>query len=234
MVSRVFTLFLTGLLGLAAVEAADIEGNIVIKRRLTKRRVTAPANSYDRGVSVELRSDTETDPLAAERTHVVIYLEGQGASTPVTAALEQQNRRFVQETLVVPVGSTVSFPNNDPVFHNVFSLSSPKSFDLGNYPKGHTRTVTFSKPGIVFVNCHLHPTMSAVIVVTPNQWSTKADGAGHFKLPDVPPGKYTVVAWHKTAGFFKETITVGESHANLVQFIIPLAADEPGKEMARR
>ena len=130
MVSRVFTLFLTGLLGLAAVEAADIEGNIVIKRRLTKRRVTAPANSYDRGVSVELRSDTETDPLAAERTHVVIYLEGQGASTPVTAALEQQNRRFVQETLVVPVGSTVSFPNNDPVFHNVFSLSSPKSFDL--------------------------------------------------------------------------------------------------------
>src|ERR1700690_1530977 len=141
MVSRILALLLTGLMTLAAVEAATIEGNIVIKRRLTKRRVTAPANSYDRGVAVELRSDTETDPLAVERTHVVIYLEGQGASTPVTAALEQENRRFVPETLVVPVGSTVSFPNNDPVFHNVFSLSSPKLFDLGNYPKGHTRTV---------------------------------------------------------------------------------------------
>ena len=94
----------------------------------------------------------------------------------------------------MPVGSTVSFPNNDPVFHNVFSLSNSKSFDLGNYPKGHTRTVTFTKPGIVFVNCHLHPNMSAAILVSPNQWSTKADKAGHFKLQDVPPGKYTVVA----------------------------------------
>ena len=156
------------------------------------------------------------------------------ASAPVTATLEQENRRFIPETLVVPVGSTVSFPNNDPVFHNVFSLSNSKSFDLGNYSKGHTRTVTFSKPGIVFVNCHLHPNMSAVIVVSPNQWSTKADEAGHFKLADVPPGRYTVVAWHKTAGFFRETIKVDQSHASLVQFVIPLEADEPGKEMARR
>jgi plastocyanin len=234
MASRVFTLILAGLMSLAAVEAADIEGNIVIKRRLTKRRITAPANSYDRGVAVELRSDNEMDPLAAERTHVVIYLDGQLPSTPVTASVEQKNRRFIPETLVVPVGSTVSFPNDDPVFHNVFSLSNPKTFDLGNYPKGRTRTVTFSKPGIVFVNCHLHPNMSAVIVVSPNRWSTKADGAGHFKLADVPPGKYTVIAWHKAAGFFRETIKIEENRPNLVQFIIPLEADEPEKEMARR
>ncbi len=234
MVSRVFTLLLTSVISLTAVHAADIDGAIVIKRRLTKRRVTTAANSYDRGVSVTLRPDSEIDPLAMERSHVVIYLEGQFASTPVVATLEQQNRRFVPETLVVPVGSTVSFPNNDPIFHNVFSLSSLKSFDLGNYPMGHTRTVTFTKPGIVFVNCHLHPNMSAAIVVSPNQWSTKADGAGHFRLPDVPPGKYTVVAWHKTAGFFRETVTVSESHDSLVQFVIPLEADESGKELARR
>jgi len=234
MVSRVFTLLLAGLISLTAVQAADIEGTIVIKRRLTKRRVTTPANSYDRGVSVTLRPDVEMDPLAMERSHVVIYLEGQLASTPVVATLGQENRRFVPETLVVPVGSTVSFPNNDPIFHNVFSLSNSKSFDLGNYPKGHTRTVTFTKPGIVFVNCHLHPNMSAAIVVSPNQWATKADGAGHFKLSDVPPGKYTAVAWHKTAGFFRETVTVSESHDGLVQFVIPLEAEDSGKEMARR
>ena len=234
MASRLFTLLLTGLISLATVEAADIEGNIIIKRRLTKRRVTTPANSYDRGVSVELRADSEADPLAKERTHVVIYLEGQFPSAPVTATLEQKNRRFFPDTLIVPVGSTVSFPNNDPIFHNVFSLSSPKGFDLGNYSKGSTRTVTFSKPGIVFINCHLHPNMSAVIVISPNQWSTKPDEAGHFTLANVPPGKYTVVAWHKTAGFFRETIKVGEGRANLVQFSIPLEADESGKEMARR
>ena len=106
--------------------------------------------------------------------------------------------------IVVPAGSTVSFPNLDPIFHNVFSLSKPKSFDLGNYPKDHTRTVTFPKPGIVIVGCHLHANMSAVIVVTPNRWSTTADAQGHFTLPAVPPGAYTVVAWHKSVGIFPQ------------------------------
>ncbi len=122
--------------------------------------------------------------------------------------LNQQDRGFTPDLVVVPAGSTVSFPNLDPIFHNVFSLSKAKSFDLGNYPKDHTRTVTFSKPGIVIVGCHLHANMSAVIVVTPNRWSTTADAQGHFTLPAVPPGTYTIVAWHKSAGFFRKKIEV--------------------------
>src|SRR6185436_10878889 len=121
-------------------------------------------------------------PLAAERTRVVIYLEGQLPSMPVTATIEQRNRRFIPDTVVIPAGSAVSFPNFDPVFHNVFSLSKPKSFDLGNYPKDHSRTVTFPKPGVVFVHCHLHPNMSAAIVISPNQWHTKADATGQLSL----------------------------------------------------
>ena len=92
------------------------------------------------------------------------------------------------------MGSSVSFANLDPIFHNVFSFSKAKSFDLGNYPKDQTRIGTFSKAGIVLVDCHLHPNMSAVIVVTPNRWGTKADPSGRFVLPGVPPGTYTVVA----------------------------------------
>jgi hypothetical protein len=111
------------------------------------------------------------------------------------------------------------------VFHNVFSLSKPKTFDLGNYPKDHTRSVTFPKPGIVFVNCHLHPNMMAVIFVSPNRWSTKADAAGRFVLTGVPPGRYTVVAWHRSAGFFRQNIEVTASVAPQLQFIIPLDAD---------
>jgi plastocyanin len=206
----------------ATVWAADIDGTIVIKHKLTKHRVTASANSYERGVSVKLASDQEQDPLAFERTRVVVYLEGQLPSEPVTAKMEQKDRRFVPDTLVVPAGSTVSFPNLDPIFHNVFSLSKPKSFDLGNYPKDHARNITFSKPGIVFVYCHLHPNMAAAIVVTPNQWSARADGAGRFVLKGVPPGSYTAVAWHRAAGFFRQTIHVAENRANLVQFAIPL------------
>ena len=216
-----------------ALPAADIQGTVVIKRKLTKRRVTAPASAYERGVTVELGAAADTDSLAFERSRVAVYLEGQFQSQPGSAILEQKNRQFVTDTLVVPVGSTVSFPNRDPIFHNVFSLSKPKTFDLGNYPKDHTRTVNFPKPGIVFVNCHLHPNMTAAIVVAPNQWCTKADGAGRFALTDVPSGAYTVVAWHRAAGFFRQTVKVAKDHASPVEFIIPL--DENGdKVVAQR
>ncbi len=214
--------------------AADIEGAVVIKHKLTKRRVTAPASAYERGVTVELGAVPQTDFWAFERSRVAIYLEGEFQSQPATAVLEQKNRQFVTDMLVVPVGSTVTFPNRDPIFHNVFSLSKTKTFDLGNYPKDHTRTVDFPKPGIVFVNCHLHPNMSAAIVVAPNQWCTKADTAGRFKLADVPPGGYTIVAWHPVAGFFRQTVKVAKDHASPVEFIIPLDEAGDAKAVARR
>jgi plastocyanin len=234
MLARAFRMVLLSVLGVLAARAADIAGTVLVTHKLTKRKVTAPAGSYARGVAVPLRADQNDDPLAFERTRVVIYLEGQFPSKPLTAAMEQKNRRFLPDTLVVPAGSTVSFPNLDPIFHNVFSLSKPKAFDLGNYPKDHTRTVVFSAPGIVFVNCHLHPNMAGVIVVTPNQWSTKADALGGFALSGVPPGTYTIVAWHKTAGFFRQSVKVAESRASTVQFVIPLDDNGLSKELAMR
>jgi plastocyanin len=233
MMSSLLSRSLLGILSLAAVQAADIEGTIVIKRQLTKRKVTAPALSYQRGATVELGSDRNEDPLAFERARVVIYLEGRLPSKPVTATMEQKNRRFFPDTLAIPAGSTVSFPNLDRVFHNVFSLSKPTAFDLGNYPQDHTRTVTFSKPGIIFVGCHLHPNMGGVIVVSPNQWSTMADSAGRFTLPDVPPGAYTVVAWHKAAGFFRHAVQIGSDRTVNVEFFIPLEAISPAKTAAK-
>jgi plastocyanin len=216
------------LLALTAVQAADIQGTVIIKRVLTKKKVTPTTTSYDRGVAVELGSDPQTDPLATERARVVIYLEGELPSKSISVTLEQKNRRFVPETIVVPAGSTVSFPNRDPIFHNVFSLSKVTSFDLGNYPKDQTRTVRFAKPGIVFVGCRLHANMGAVIVVSPNQWSTLADGTGKFTLADVPPGTYTAVAWHKTAGFFRKTVKIEENKTTQLEFFIPL--DEIGAD----
>lgn len=215
------------------LRAGDVVGTIIVQHKLTKRKVTSSADLYQRGASVELGSDQEQDPLAFERSHVVVYVEGYLPSKAITAQLSQQDRRFTPDLVVVPAGSTVSFPNFDPVFHNVFSLSKAKSFDLGNYPKGATRTVVFPKPGIVFVDCHLHPNMSAVIVVTPNGWSTKADAAGRFLLSDLPPGTYTVVAWHKTAGFFRKTVRVTEAGNAAVEFTIPLGEDGTIQEARR-
>ncbi len=208
---------------LAPLQAADVEGVVTVMRRLTKPKVTAVAGAYARGQAVELHSEPVQDILALERSRVVVYLEGSfPPPPPLTATMEQKDRQFLPEVLVLPAGSTVSFPNLDPIFHNVFSLSKTKEFDLGNYPKDHTRTVTFSKPGVVYVNCHLHPNMSAAIVITPNGWSTKADSTGHFALSGVPPGDYTIVAWHKAAGFIHNRITVSADHTTTVNFIVPL------------
>jgi plastocyanin len=221
-------------IGLVILQAAEITGTAVITRKLTKKKVTPSAPAYHRGVALDPTPDQDEDPLAFERRRVVIYLEGDFPAGPVTAVLEQKHRRFVPDTLVIPAGSAVSFPNLDPIFHNVFSLSKPKSFDLGNYPKDHTRTVTFPKPGIVFVNCHLHPNMSAVIVVTPNRWSTRPDAAGRFVLDDVPPGAYTIVAWHKVAGFYRQRVQVTPAGGASVQFLIPLENGQADGAIARR
>src|SRR5215467_10050094 len=197
MFTRALSFLLMTLTAGPMLHANEIEGTIVIQRRLTKRKVTSSADLYQRGRSVELGPDREQDDLAFERSHVVVYLEGNLPSEKITTELNQQDRRFSPDLVVIPAGSTVSFANLDPIFHNVFSLSKAKSFDLGNYPKGQKRSVKFSKPGIVFVDCHLHPNMSAAIVVTPNRWSTKADSSGHFVLSGLRPGMYTIVAWHR-------------------------------------
>jgi len=223
---RALRLMLVILTFLPSLRAGDIEGTIIIQRKLTKRKVTPSADFYQRGAAVELGSDPDQDPLAFERSHVVIYLDGNfGARGNNTAELNQKDRRFSPDLVVIPAGSSVSFANLDPIFHNVFSLSKAKSFDLGNYPKDQSRTVTFAKAGIVFVDCHLHPNMSAVIVVTPNRWSTKADGSGRFVLSDVRPGTYTIVAWHRSAGFFRKTVHVSEDGHATVDFTIPLDED---------
>ncbi len=209
----------------ASVPAAKaIEGTVVIKKKLTKRRVTAQVPMYERGPAVGLGADAEADPLAFERSRVAVYLEGTFSAAAVFSRriigeargdcrraqlkpvpkMEQSNRRFAPEMLVIEAGSKVSFPNNDPIFHNVFSrCPGSKTFDLGNYPKGDTRMVMFPEPGIVYVNCHLHPNMTATIVVAPNKWNTQADRDGQLRSCGMfRPGKYiSIVAWHKAAGF---------------------------------
>ncbi|HEY1807976.1 MAG TPA: carboxypeptidase regulatory-like domain-containing protein [Acidobacteriaceae bacterium] len=210
--------------------AENIAGTIVIKKTLTKHRVTPVISVYQRGPSVALGQDAHTDPLAFERSRVIIWLEGPAvpdaapSSAPIPQ-IEQIDRRFSPDILVIQAGSIVSFPNRDPIFHNIFSLSHAKSFDLGSYDQGQTRKVVFPKPGIVDVYCHLHPNMQATIVVTPNRWYARADGSGLYHIADVPPGQYTVVAWHKYAGYFRKTISVAPGHDGIADFFIPLESD---------
>jgi len=110
--------------------------------------------------------------------------------------MAQRDTAFEPGALVVPVGATVSFPNGDPFFHNVFSYSSPARFDLGRYPRGEAKDVTFDKPGIVKVYCEVHEFMRAIIVVTESPFAAVAEGEGRFRIAGIPPGTYTFVVWH--------------------------------------
>lgn len=232
---RILPAIAVAVIAVSVLEAADIQGTLVINRKLTRRNVTLSAGPYQRGPAVPLATDSAgDDALAFERTHVAVWLEGEAPASPASADMAQLDRRFRPDFLVIPAGSTVSFPNEDTVFHNVFSLSKPRSFDLGNYPKGQTRTVVFSRPGVVFVNCRLHPNMAAVIVVTPNRWNTIGDAAGRFTIHDVPPGRYRIVAWHKAAGYYRKDITVTAEGCAPVEFLIPISDSSGGHEVASR
>jgi plastocyanin len=188
---------------------------------------------YQRGDTVELGKDAQTDSLAWERSRVVVWIEGPVATGVASGSapsdpipqVAQLDRRFSPDLVIIPAGATVSFPNRDPIFHNIFSLSRAKSFDLGSYDQGQTRLVRFPKPGIVDVYCHLHPNMEATIVVTPSRRFARVDASGQYRIRDLPPGRYTVVAWHQSAGFFRKTVTVQPGENGVADFFIPLEAD---------
>lgn len=201
--------------------AAELNGRVLVTRKLTKKRVTLPVYQL-RGMSPA--ADRDNSQPVNEYNELAVFLEGKSsdAGKPIRVELRQEGQQFVPRLLVVPVGSTISFPNADPVFHNVFSLSGARKFDLGYYPAGQTRAVTFDDPGIVQVYCHLHPNMYAAIVVAPNRWYAQPGEDGTFSLHDVPPGTYTLVAWHMNAGFFRKTVQVSAESTIDVLLNIPI------------
>jgi|SRR6187402_135066 len=114
---------------------------------------------------------------------------------PGRFSLLQKNKMFSPHLLVVPVGSNVSFPNADPFFHNVFSLFDGKRFDLGLYEAGSMRSVVFSREGISYIFCNIHPEMSAVVLSLMTPFYSVADAAGNFQIAAVPSGEYELHVW---------------------------------------
>ena len=152
---------------------------------------------------VELRDSQDAAVRKKDYSGVVVWLEPTGAKPPAPppahARMVQKNKTFTPHILAIPMGGTVDFPNFDPIFHNAFSNYDGKPFDLGLYPPGTTKSVTFARPGIVRVFCNIHAQMSAVIAVldTPNFTMTKRDGS--FEIASVPAGEYRLHVFHERA-----------------------------------
>lgn len=144
----------------------------------------------------------------------VVYLEGSGLDQrqyPIPSrhpTLDQRNLQFHPQVLPVLVGTTVDFPNRDNLFHNVFSYSEAKDFDLGRYPKNDSRSVTFDKPGIVRVYCDIHSNMSATIIVLRHPYFAVPDDSGKYVIHNVPPGKYRIILWYDRDAVEHRTIDV--------------------------
>jgi hypothetical protein len=167
---------------------------------------------------------------APDTRSVVIYVNGLRPPTPpppMRARIAQKDEQFVPPVTAVTVGSTVDFPNEDPFFHNVFSLSKAATFDLGRYPSGSSRSRTFAKPGIVKVFCDIHSHMTTLIMVLDHRWFTIPSDDGTFTLPPLPAGELTVVAWHERIGERRERVRVAAGQTARLSFTLPVLEPEP-------
>ena len=192
-----------------------VSGRVTIGIPVSTRR---PTNTYSRTArSVKLAP-------ASELLNVIVYLKDapRSAVAPTRAEIRQVNETFVPRAVAVTVGSEVSFPNGDPFYHNVFSLSRPRTFDLGRYPSGQTRAVRFARPGLVKVFCQIHSHMSASIMVFDHSWYAIPDEGGRFELNDLPPGTRRLAAWHERLGETAVDLRLESGRPATIDFVLPV------------
>jgi plastocyanin len=208
----------------AGVGTGTIVGTVEISRALASRRPQFRIYSEPGNAAAAPRDD-----MAAEMRNVVIYLDSgvtpqraRRDSVPV-AVMSQAQERFNPHVVAIPEGGRVDFPNRDNVYHNVFSLSSARTFDLGRYRSGSTKSVTFGKRGVVPVFCHIHADMSGVVLVLPNPYFTSPVAGGKFELRDVPVGEYTIVGWHERTRPVTRRVRVVAGEATTIDFSLPLS-----------
>jgi plastocyanin len=154
-----------------------------------------------------------TTHMAVDRRRVVVFLESSPVlaaypKTPGHARMDQRDEQFVPRLLAITAGSTVEFPNNDTTFHNVFSLSRTRTFDLGRYPPGRNGAIRFDRPGIVPVFCDIHSHMSAYILVFDHPFFAVSDTSGRYTIRDIPAGTYGLRVWSELGQANPRRVTI--------------------------
>jgi plastocyanin len=215
------TAFAAVTLGVAAPAMPAARPEAAIVGRVDVRlELPAPARRPEASALGEPAS-----PAWPDRRVSVVYLEEapRGAFEETerpNARLDQRDEAFVPYVLAVQAGSVVDFPNNDRTFHNVFSLSRTRRFDLGRYPQGQSKSVRFERAGIVRVFCDIHSHMSAWILVFAHRFFATTDAQGRYRIGGVPAGRYQLAVW--TDGKLRESraVSVPESGELTVDFVV--------------
>jgi plastocyanin len=194
---------------------ATLRGRVDVRRVMPAPERRPGVSDFGAGVAREL----------TDRRRAVVYLESapQGAfedrETP-RGRLDQRRETFVPHVLAIMVGTMVDFPNSDSTYHNVFSLSKTKRFDLGRYPQGHSKSIRFDRAGIVRVFCDIHSHMSAYILVFSHPYFATTDAEGRYRIDNIPPGTYSVAAWHEGTNRETRMITVPDSGSVELDFVV--------------
>ena len=199
--------------------AAVIRG--VVRTPAGSERTTTVSNPYPG------RAGSVTSPVVTRGSirDAVIWIEGaalpsrgiDSLRTGRTGQLAQKDQNFSPRVVPIVAGGQIEFPNRDAIYHNVFSVSPAKRFDLGKYGRGKSKSVRFDKPGVVKVYCDIHSNMEGFVLVVPNSWFARPAEDGSFELPAVPGGSYRLVAWHPDLGTRALTVTVGENETRSVE-----------------
>lgn len=199
----------------APARSARLEGHVTLTPRPGPVQQQAGVNAYAGSLGSMCTGLPAGAAPGNDVREVVVALHGvaapAGGPAPREPQLAQRNQSFEPRVLGIPAGTTVTFPNFDPIFHNVFSYSKTKRFDLGKYGQGKSATVKFDKPGLVKVFCDIHSNMTAFIYVTETAWVVQPDASGRFALDGVPEGTYSLEMWHPERGTRTESVTVGPS-----------------------
>ena len=197
------------------VPRAQVRGarNGAIRGRVELRR--PPAAAEARPNVADFGAATAA-PDVSDRLKSVVYLESapRGAFETVEtthAVMDQRGERFVPHVLAITTGTIVDFPNSDHIYHNVFSLSKTRPFDLGRYAAGHSKPVRFDRPGIIRVFCDIHSHMNAFILVFSHPFFSITDTDGRYRIDNIPPGTYNVVAWNEGVASEPRPVTVSNS-----------------------
>jgi plastocyanin len=191
-VAALSIMWLTAVSPPEAARNGSIRGRVEIRRALS---AAAPRASMTDNAVLKAAD-------VADRLRSVVYLESAPraafeSADPGHAVMDQRNETFVPHVLAITTGTTVDFPNSDRIYHNVFSLSKTRTFDLGRYAAGRSQSIRFDRPGIVRVFCDIHSHMNAFILVFNHRFFAVTDVDGRYQIDNVPPGTYNVVAWNE-------------------------------------
>ena len=171
-------------------------------------RVLAAQGAVSGRVTIQEREGETTKDLAT----AVIYLDAAGGAIGSTRELEVEiamhDKTYIPHVRVVPAGSIVTFPNQDPFRHNVFSNSSAGPFDLGLTPRGQSSRNAFRRPGVYAIYCNIHPRMSAFVVAVATPYYAQPGADGTFTIASVPAGRYVLHAWHERGGETTQSVDV--------------------------